>query len=278
MIDDAMLNTVWVGDVFDFAQLLPEQSVHAIVTSPPYWKMRKYGNVGELGTESTVDEYVRDITRVFSVLYRVLRDDGTLWLNIGDCYGKGKELQGVPWRVALALQASGWILRCDCVWDKPDSMPESVKDRPTRSHEYVFMLTKFQDYYYDYDAVLQPQKTDYSTYLVKRGFNAKHGNNGERANKLAEDTYNPNGRALRTLWNIPKSSYRGAHIAMFPAELPRLCIRASVPINGIVLDPFMGSGTTAQVAVEEGRNFIGCDLDPRSPEWTQIRLRVSSLP
>lgn len=272
------LNTVFVGDVLDFAEQLGPESVNTIVTSPPYWGLRDYGDDRQLGLEPTVEDYICNLTVVFRALRRGLRKDGTLWLNLGDTYRKG-QLIGVPWRVALALQADGWVLRSDVIWEKPNAMPESVKNRPTTSHEYLFLLSRSGTYHYDIDAIREPH-TDLAN--LARYRKPTRGTQGyPRASGLAgnpqQDNYtgvgfHPKGRNKRTVWSVVTVPSRNTHYATFPPELVRPCIRAGSPLGGVVCDPFLGSGTTAQVAEEEGRFWIGCDLDQRSPAFTAERL------
>jgi DNA modification methylase len=240
---------------------MPSHSVTSIITSPPYFGLRDYGEDGQLGAEATVEQYVGNLVTLFRELRRVLADAGTLWLNLGDSYARGfgggspgkksasnagsyqgrtpgkkpaglngKDLIGIPWRVALALQADGWILRSDIVWNKTNAMPESVADRPTKAHEYVFMFAKSPTYYYDAFAVKEI------------------GADGKPRNK-------------RTVWSLPTQPFTGAHFATFPPALVEPCILASTPPSGVVLDPFSGSGTTGMVARNLGRSYVGIDLN-----------------
>lgn len=195
----------------------------------------------QYGLEHTPEEYVTKMAEVFREVRRVLRDDGTLWLNLGDSY-RSKCLVGIPWRVATALQADGWCLRCDIIWEKPNVMPASVTDRPTRAHEYVFMLTKSKRYFYDASAVAE------EAVLVHM-----------RRNR-------------RTVWAISTKPYPEAHFATFPPELPEICIKAGCPRGGVVLDPFAGSGTTGMVALRHGRSFIGIELNPEYVELARCRI------
>jgi DNA modification methylase len=267
--------TVYVGDCKTVLANMAAASVNTIVTSPPYWGLRDYGNEAQLGLEPTPEAYVASMVDVFRLAHRVLRDDGTLWLNLGDTYagssmtgGVGKATQhvtqqgkrklidirhtgmgkasvpaknllGIPWRVALALQAAGWVLRSEIIWVKPNAMPESVTDRPTKAHEHIFMLAKQAKYYYDYRSVREP--------LRQAPVGVK--NTPQWANK-------------RSVWSIPTAQYPGAHFAVFPADLIKPCILAGAPVGGTVLDPFGGSGTTAMVANSLGRKAVVVELNP----------------
>lgn len=292
--------------------------VQTCVTSPPYYGLRDYGHPGQLGLEKSPDEYVAGMVEVFRCVRDVLADDGTLWLNLGDSYAgyhgnknseiptsstngwtngynenkraggkpqdiglKPKDLIGIPWRVAFALQADGWYLRQDIIWSKPNPMPESVTDRCTKAHEYIFMLTKRERYYYDSEAVKEPAvSTDIRKFTdngadKQRGHGRRHaGFNGRYADKIAEQGV-PETRNRRSVWNVATRPYKGAHFATFPPKLIEPCILAGAPAGGIVLDPFMGSGTTAQVALEHGRQYMGCELNPEYAALQQERLGPS---
>lgn len=281
---------------------LADKSVHCVVTSPPYWGLRDYGVSGQLGLEATPEEYVAKMVAVFREVKRVLRDDGTLFLNLGDSYvtnpgnGRGgetvtgglphrsgtnknagglkpKDLVGIPWRVAFALQADGWYLRSDIIWHKPNPMPESVTDRPTKAHEYVFLLTKSARYYYDAEAVKEEAVNGDPT--SPRGSVAVIGelNSGNRKqDQLGKRQYTGfnlrwdqreerlTHRNRRTVWTIATAPYSGAHFATYPPALVEPCIKAGSPKGGIVLDPFNGSGTTGLVAQQLGRRYVGLDL------------------
>lgn len=251
---DLRISTVFEGDSLTVLRQLPSGSVQSIVTSPPYWGLRDYEQDGQIGLEESLPQYINKLVTVFSECKRVLRGDGIFWLNIGDGYTSGnrrwrapdkknparamsvrpdtpeglkpKDLLGVPWRLAFALQDDGWYLRSEVIWHKPNAMPESVKDRPTRAHEHLFMLTKNEKYYYDRQAVLED-----------------------------------NGRNRRTIWNINTEAYPGAHFATFPAKLVEPCILASSRPGEFVLDPFFGSGTVGVVAESLGRKYIGIELN-----------------
>ncbi|TIW05337.1 MAG: site-specific DNA-methyltransferase [Mesorhizobium sp.] len=290
---------------------LPDESVNCCVTSPPYFGLRDYGVDGQIGLEDTPAVYIDQIVAVFREVWRVLRDDGTLWLNLGDSYAgswgaqsrehagkhspnvsalsanqvkaahirdsgtgslsrtpglKAKDLIGIPWRVAFALQADGWYLRQDIIWSKPNPMPESVRDRCTRSHEYIFMLSKSRKYYYDAEAVKEPAvRTDQGAWSDKsekqRGHSRRHsGFNGRYAEKIAREGA-PQTRNRRSVWTVPPKPFKAAHFATFPPDLIRPCILAGCPVGGTVLDPFFGSGTTGLVANAHGRNAIGIELN-----------------
>lgn len=293
-----------MGDNRQVLRTLPDQSVHCIVTSPPYFGLRDYGVDGQIGLEETPSAYVAELVTVFRECWRVLRDDGTLWLNLGDSYNSGssgglggstitggqrnqaasnrsgrgyigglkpKCLIGIPWRVAFALVDDGWILRSDIIWAKPNPMPESVTDRPTKAHEYIFLLTKSQRYYYDADAVaepsLQPSGNAMLTGQIKRGVLQDLSSSKLGTNQGAST------RNRRSVWTVPTSPYPGAHFATFPPALIEPCILAGCPEGGTVLDPFNGSGTTGAVACTHNRNYIGIDLNADYIELAHQRIR-----
>lgn len=263
-VDESVLVT---GNSLNVLKRMPDACVQTIVTSPPYWSLRDYGIEGQIGLVETIDQYIDSLGDVFDEARRLLRDDGTLWLNIGDSYTSGnrkwrapdkknparamsmrpptpeglkdKDLIGVPWRIAFELQRRGWYLRSEVVWRKPNCQPESVRDRPTREHEQVFLFSKSERYYYDVDAV--------------KG---------------------PNGRRLRTVWDIntkPNKLAKG-HFATFPYELVERCIKITSREGDFVMDPFMGSGTTALVALDTTRRFVGVELNPVYVDMTKERL------
>jgi DNA modification methylase len=356
------------GDWVERLRELPETSVHCCVTSPPYWGLRDYGVVGQLGLEKSPQEYVAKLVAGFLEVWRVLRDDGTLWLNLGDSYfgdsparkasseafsktwnpsdsaGNGgtrrsaaaigvlrpKNLIGMPWRVAFALQDAGWILRSDIIWHKPKPMPESVTDRPTKSHEYIFLLCKQARYYYDAEAIKEPVM---QSSLVRAEAGVKFGGNNlcpdtrlqsgklwvpkaEGANSRMQKSRDPahereydgkhrsaddhaSGRRLlknvaearanggdhdnpfganrnkRSVWTVATAPYREAHFATFPPDLIKPCILAGCPAGGTVLDPFAGSGTTGQVALELGRSAVLIELNPKYVELIRQRCNVT---
>lgn len=259
------------GDARKVLAQFPDGVFQACITSPPYWSLRNYHIQGQIGLEMSLTEYIENLVAVFEEVRRVLRDDGTLWLNIGDSYTSGgrtwrapdkknpvramdvrpptpeglkpKDLIGVPWRLAFALQAAGWYLRADTIWNKPNCQPESVKDRPTRSHEYLFLLSKSERYLYNHEAV--------------RG---------------------PNGRNLRTVWDIPTQAYPDAHFATFPLSLVEPCVALSTRPGDLVLDPFIGSGTTGEAALRMGRRFVGVELNPDYIAIAERRIQKVPLP
>jgi site-specific DNA-methyltransferase (cytosine-N4-specific) len=267
---------ILVGDSRRLLRKIADQSFQMCVTSPPYWGLRDYGIEGQIGAETTVEAYYADLVAIFREVRRTLRDDGTLWLNIGDSYTSGgrtwrdaddknsargmdyraptpqglkpKDLIGVPWRLAFALQADGWYLRTDIIWHKPNGQPESVKDRPTRSHEYIFLMSKSERYLYDWAAMREPT-----------------------ADSNAE-------RSRRTVWSINTAPYAGAHFAVFPPELVRLCILGGSKPGSIVLDPFLGSGTTGMVALQLRRGFVGIELKQEYAALARERLSLTPMP
>lgn len=318
------------GDVRETLRALETGSVQTCVTSPPYFGLRDYGVSGQIGLEPTPAEYVEQMVAVFREVRRVLRDDGTLWLNLGDSYtgsastgGTGKEtdytgkrslpnkraeglkpkdLIGIPWRVAFALQADGWYLRQDIIWHKPNPMPESVRDRCTKSHEYLFLLTKSERYYWDAEAMKEEAVGQNLHDLTGPGYTApgqtpNTGNRSRRdsfkreASKRAEvipgqtvGTHRPDRpeseydvftRNRRSVWTVATRPYKGAHFATFPPALIEPCILAGAPFNGLVLDPFTGSGTTAAVALQHGRRFIGCELNPDYIKLAEARIAAA---
>lgn len=302
---------VLIGDCLDTLKTLPEQSVHTCVTSPPYFGLRDYGVDGQIGLEPTPDEFVQALVEVFREVRRVLRDDGTVWLNLGDSYSAGngsrssqpqtnitsvngvpvrmargatpsdaranlsttfagmpkpKDLIGIPWRVAFALQADGWYLRQDIIWHKPNPMPESVRDRCTKAHEYVFLLSKRARYYYDHEAVKEPVAESSAARLaqdVESQVGSTRANAGRKTNGNLKAVGGKDGkRSRRSVWTVTTRPYKGAHFATFPPDLIQPCILAGCPEGGTVLDPFGGSGTTAGVALAHGRNAVLCELNP----------------
>lgn len=259
------------GDAQTVLASLPSDTYRCCVTSPPYWGLRDYGTLGQIGSEPSVDEYVDTLVQVFREVRRVLTPDGTLWLNLGDSYTSGnrawrdsdrknparamhyrpptpkglkpKDLVGVPWRVAFALQADGWFLRSDIIWHKPNCQPESVKDRPTRAHEYIFLLSASEKYYYDYDAIKEP------------------GTNPAVC------------RNRRTVWTVPTQPYAEAHFATFPPELIEPCVLAGSAAGDQVLDPFFGSGTLGEVCLAKGRRFTGIEISEEYVALAKRRLK-----
>ena len=300
------------GDCLDTLKTLPAESVHTCVTSPPYFGLRDYGVEGQLGAEPTPDEFVEALVRVFREVRRVLRDDGTVWLNLGDSYstdakwggstsgkaakgihGAGgggrskvrtgipdKNLIGIPWRVAFALQADGWYLRQDIIWHKPNPMPESVRDRCTKAHEYVFLLSKSPKYYYDHEAAKEPATSTHAAgnkrhkyadqYAAEKEVTQQH---RTKAGLTALAGVEGKTRNRRSVWSVGSRPYKGAHFATFPPDLIQPCILAGCPEGGTVLDPFGGSGTTAGVALAHGRNAVLCELNPEYAALTPARVQ-----
>jgi site-specific DNA-methyltransferase (adenine-specific) len=299
-----------VGDCVDLMRAMPDGSAHCCVTSPPYFGLRDYGHEGQIGLEASASEFVDRLACVFDEVRRVLRDDGTLWLNIGDSYSqpgqqnrnrngvnpefsrpcrdavadegrkidsgcKPKDLIGVPWALAFALRARGWYLRQDIIWHKPNPMPESVKDRCTKAHEYVFLLSKSQRYHYDAAAIAERTSNRSSGNTERKpatergcpsdGVSGSVPWEGEKRNK-------------RSVWSVAAKPFKGAHFAVFPEDLIAPCVLAGCPEGGTVLDPFAGSGTTGVVACNRGRNFIGCELSPEYAKIAERRIAKSISP
>jgi DNA modification methylase len=294
---------------------LDDNSIDCCVTSPPYWGLRDYGCDMQIGLEKTPEAYISKLVEVFREVNRVLKDEGTLWLNLGDSYAgsnrgagaavdpgtlsygwsnkampkeslrskipgyKPKDLIGIPWMAAFALRADGWYLRMDNVWAKPNPMPESVTDRPTKSHEYMFLLSKSPHYYYDADAIKEPIVTPKEDKAC-HGFGAITGKYKEkyRSTKSGENWNIPEDglRNKRSVWNIATKPYIEAHFATYPEELIEPCIKAGCPGEGIVLDPFMGSGTTGAVALRLNRRFIGFELNSEYIKLANKRIFSSS--
>lgn len=265
-------NQILCGDCLELAKTLPDSSVQTIVTSPPYYGLRRYSAdaAHEIGREKTLHEYLTHLTELFHILKDKLRDTGSLWLNMGDVY-KYKSLQGVPWRLALQLLDDGWILRNDVIWHKPNAVPSSVKDRLTVDHEYLFFFTKSHEYYYDADAIREPHVTFSPESRMTGG--RKHftelrtpeqGKNAGNRNLHSRDwthAFNPKGRNRRTVWSVPSVKHRGYDSSVFPEKLIEPCILATSQEGDLVLDPFMGSGTTALVALKHRRKFTGIELN-----------------
>jgi DNA modification methylase len=326
-----MTNTwkIQQGNCLDLLTEMPEQSVQTCVTSPPYWGLRDYGEADQLGLEQTPEEYTANMVEVFREVRRVLRDDGTLWLNLGDSYAgswgaqsrsmgavsdkstlrgnghvgggpkikglsgtqieahpkgthtgswvndhpdlKPKDLVGIPWRVAFALQADGWYLRSDIIWAKPNPMPESVTDRPTKAHEYLFLLTKSPRYVYDADAIKEEASPVNGE--IRFGGN-KYGDSDDpkHATKSGNVYKNSGYRNKRTVWTVTTQSFKGAHFAVFPPKLIEPCVLAGAPEGATVLDPFSGSGTTGMVALRHNRSYIGLELNPEYAEMSRRRI------
>jgi DNA modification methylase len=248
------------------ARALPlvDGCVDCVVTSPPYFGLRDYGHADQIGTEATPEVYIATLVAVFREVRRVLTDHGTVWLNLGDTR-QSKNLLGIPWRVAFALQADGWYLRADIIWAKPNPMPESVTDRPTKAHEYVFLLTKSERYWYDADAIKERsawQRENNPKWGRQRAHtNAKKGMGNRNAQGGGFTAWQPDdGRNKRSVWTVPTVRCAGAHFATMPEDLVAPCILAGCPLGGLVLDPFLGSGTVGAVAARLGRRWVGTDL------------------
>ncbi len=280
--NEKRINTIIHGDAKTILQGLPDSSINCIITSPPYYQQRDYETTTQIGNEKSPAQYVQNLQMVFTECYRVLTDDGTLWLNIGDKYQDGN-LLGMPWQVAFSLKEKGWILRSDIIWHKPNAMPSSVKNRPTTDHEYLFLFTKTKSYYYDVDAIREPHVTFTSNSKMKGGRNhfgktngtpeqGKNAGNSNLHDGRWDQAFHPKGRNRRTVWEIPLSKFRDVHFAVFPEKLVELCILAGCPQNGIVLDPFIGSGTTAMVAQRLGRKYFGIDMNPKYCEMAKKQL------
>ena len=281
------VHSILHGNALSILRNMPSASVHCIITSPPYYMQRDYSTPVQIGNEKTPSEYVQILQEVFAECRRVLKEDGTLWLNLGDKYHNG-ELLGLPWRVALSLKDDGWVLRSDIIWHKPNAMPSSVKNRPTTDHEYVFLFAKSRGYYYDIDSVREPHVTFSSESRMKGGrnhFGRKNGTPEKGKNEgdsnlhdgRWDQAFHPKGRNRRTVWEIPLSKFRGVHFAVFPERLVELCISAGCPEDGVVLDPFVGSGTVAVVAQKLGREYIGIDSNLEYCEMARNRLKQRAL-
>jgi len=309
------MNRIEFGDCRDTMRRWASEGVkvQTCVTSPPYFGLRDYGHDGQIGLEQTPEQYIAAMVEVFRCVRDVLADDGTLWLNIGDSYNayngnrgrstsfqqqtdealpklpkgagltvpalKSKDLIGIPWMLAFALRADGWYLRQDIIWHKPNPMPESVNDRCTKAHEYIFLLSKSDRYFYDRDAVREPIKLNNTGKVAVR----RSGDSKTRSREHWGVPHNPvnviveydeiKGANKRSVWSVPTRPYKGAHFATFPPALIEPCILAGSKPGDIVLDPFMGSGTTAAVSIQHGRQYLGCELNPDYGPLQQQRLK-----
>jgi len=284
-IDEAdfnQANFVLNGEALEVLRKIPSSTVQTVVTSPPYYGQRDYGTDNQVGTEQTPEEYLARLVNIFDEVKRVLREDGTFWLNIGDKYINGN-LAGLPWRLAIALKERGWLLRSDIIWYKPNAMPSSVQNRPTTDHEYIFLFAKNSKYYYDADSIREPHVTfsDKSkmkggrNHLGKEGGTPEEGKNSGNSNLHRgrwDQAFHPKGRNKRTVWEVPLSKFREAHFAVFPEKLIEPCILAGCPESSLVLDPFFGSGTTGLVSLMKGRKFIGIELNKHYCEIAIKRL------
>lgn len=274
-------DVIITGDSLEILKNMPDGSVHCCVTSPPYYNLRDYGAEGQIGREATPKEYITRLVEVFREVYRVLKTDGTFWLNISDTYGsadrkigcKSKDMLGIPWTLALALRDDGWYLRSDVIWEKANPMPESVRDRCTRCYEHVFQLAKSKKYYYDNMAIAEPIAPG-TVRRMRAGRSAVHkyaaGIPGQSLQAINQprvaadipDKLIPKYRNKRDVWHINTASYSGSHFAVFPPKLAETCVISACPAGGIVLDPFFGSGTTGLVSKQNGRHYIGIDISP----------------
>lgn len=313
---DAMLgdqsrlpSQILIGDCRDSLRSLADESVHCVVTSPPYFGLRDYGMGDQIGLEPSPQEFVAAMVEVFREVRRVLRPDGTFWLNLGDSYagsGKGawakktgqkevyvpdptspqskmaktwdgikaKDLIGIPWRVALALQDDGWYLRQDIIWHKPNAMPEPARDRCTKAHEYIFMFSKRPKYFFDHEAIKEPIQSDRDP-----SRKAKAAGAGRKELRGQQKPYDGEGdtRNKRSVWSVNTRPFKEAHFATYPPELIEPCILAGCPVGGTVLDPFFGAGTTGLVAEKHGRRFVGCELNPEYAAIARKRLGIIDL-
>lgn len=339
----SQLLTLLNGDAIAMQKTIPDKSINCCVTSPPYYGLRDYGVAGQIGLEASPEEFIASLIAVFSETWRILRDDGTLWINMGDSYAsqaggysethkrgqgrissrsmeatvkhrnrvppegyKPKDLMGMPWRLAFALQAEGWYLRSDIIWHKTNPIPESVTDRPTKSHEYIFLLTKSQKYYYDAESIREScsestharvsqnlakqegshranggSKTNGPMRAVVRGSSRKIASESGMQGKRKEDyeaalSLPVENRNKRTVWSVPSFAYYDAHFATCPPDLIKPCIMAGCPVGGMVLDMFGGSGTIGQVAIELGRRATLIELNP--DYCALIRQRCTTTP
>jgi DNA modification methylase len=303
-----MKDSVLLGDALTLLKSVPEGFAQCCVTSPPYWGLRDYGVSGQLGREKTPEEYVQNVVAVFREVRRVLTATGTLWLNLGDCYNayngnrgrstsisssadkarpmqprgsgltcaslKNKDLIGIPWMVAFALRTDGWYLRSDIIWHKPNPMPESVTDRPTKSHEYLFLLSKSPRYYYDSEAVREEAIGKTAHDLTGQGYSPP-GQTPSQGNRKASPHRSsvPDGkRNRRSVWTVPTASFKGAHFATFPSALIEPCILAGSKVGDTVLDPFTGSGTTCALAKKLGRHYLGMELNANYAQLFNKRI------
>jgi DNA modification methylase len=298
------MTSIFEGDCLKVLRSMRDEFAQTCITSPPYWGLRDYGHAGQLGLEKTPEEYVSRLVDVFREVRRVLKQEGTVWLNLGDSYSastrgaggagkqdtnagtqltdrrwaiahglKPKDLVGIPWRVAFALQADGWWLRSDIIWAKPNPMPESVTDRPTKAHEYLFLLAKSERYFYDAEAVLE-KATDRAPGNFTSKYTTAYNGGDElhltKANLAAISAREYRNR--RTVWTVTPEPFDEAHFAVMPPELVRPCVKAGSRKGDTVLDPFAGAGTTGVVALQEGRNFVGIELNPAYVQMAERRL------
>lgn len=307
---------ILVGDCIEMMRTLPDKSVHTCVTSPPYFALRDYGVDGQIGLEGSPREFIDRLVLVFREVHRVLRDDGTLWVNMGDSYAgtgksgggaqgerwdecgadtagprggkwspaprgwKQKDLIGMFWRLAFALQDDGWYLRQDIIWHKPNPMPESVRDRCTKAHEYLFLLSKSPKYYFDWKTMQEPAETrprgDSHSFARNTATTPPPGTPRQHREGRPKVAHQGT-RNKRSVWSVATHPYKGAHFATFPPDLIQPCILAGAPRGGLVLDPFGGAGTTALVAMQEGRRSVLCELNPKYAALARARLDAAWL-
>ena len=290
------------GNCLDKLKELPDQSINTCITSPPYWGLRDYGEEKQLGMEDTPEEFVNNLVEVFREVKRVLRDDGTVWLNLGDSYSSGgrttttnqslrgdkdygvtrpkpskgikpKDLIGIPWRVAFALQEDGWYLRQDIIWHKPNPMPESVRDRCTKAHEYIFLLSKSPKYYFDNEAIKEDSAESSKARLKQNIANQKGSDRVPGKNNGNMKAVGGDKRNKRSVWTVTTKPFKGAHFATFPMDLIEPCVLAGCPENGTVLDPFGGSGTTGIVASNHNRKAVLIELNAEYIEIAKQRIQ-----
>ena len=315
IIIEENLNSIICGDALETLKKFPDECINSCITSPPYYGLRDYHNERQIGRETTVEEYLDRLIKVFKEVRRVLKKDGTCFIVIADSYagscGKGqstdlkypkgrngqsssitqkvlgckpKDMLGVPWRLALALRDNGWYLRSDIIWHKENAMPEACRDRPSRSYEHIFLLTKSPKYYYDFDAMKEPVKTSSKKRYVRgrsennkyldedAGISVQNINKARKYGEYKGDNI-PQFRNKRDIWTINTTSFRGNHYATFPPKLAEICMVAGSPVNGIVLDPFIGSGTIGMVALLQGRNYIGIEINEDYCKLARQRIR-----
>lgn len=292
------INKVYLGDSLENIKTFPDESIDCVVTSPPYFALRDYGMDGQIGLEDTPEAYIERLVLVFREIRRCLKPGGTCWVNLGDSYAtqcigqsaginaqtkglKHKDLIGIPWMFAFAMRTDGWYLRQDIIWAKPNPMPESVTDRCTKSHEYIFLFSKSEKYYFNNEEIMEiaegqehPQVNKLKTRTHEQGY-AKAGGHRDNNGGLATKTIIKGGvvmRNKRDVWTVCVKPNKEAHFAAYPEELITPCILSGCPEDGVVLDPFMGSGTTGIVARKLGRNFIGCELNPEYQKMAERRI------
>ena len=299
------MEMILCGDALEQLRTLEAESVHTCVTSPPYYNLRDYGAAGQIGMEETPEEYIGKLVDVFREVRRVLRPDGTLWVNIGDSYAtrsgpqpptntrntcghtakhrpsgyKYKDLMGIPWLLAFALRADGWYLRQDIIWHKTNAMPESVRDRCTKAHEYIFLLSKSPHYYFDAAAIREPCGVKGNARTFRGGGAYTGGRSFQNSARVERESHgnsanNTGGRNKRSVWSIATGQFKAAHYATFPERLVEPCILAGCPEGGTVLDPFAGSGTTGVVAKRLRRNFVGVEINP--DYWKMATDRIAA--